>query len=273
MLNFMIKSLCNSELMNLCRHRLTVRTHGSQPCNQGSIPCGGTKLSKTQSENRHYYNFSRSVKDFLNYGIFRIAIENKHLDVRVHNLRDWTSDNHRTVDDRPYGGGAGMILKIEPVYKAINEIKEKDGFVIMPTPRGQRLNQKIVKDLYKKDFDQMIFLCGHYEGFDERIHENLVDFEVSIGDYVLSGGELPTLVILDALVRNIPGVLGNENSILEESFEDGFLEYPQYSRPENFNGWKVPEVLLSGNHKEIEKLRKEKSIRETKKKRPDMLNN
>ncbi len=217
--------------------------------------------------------FPEQVRDFLKYGIFRIASEGKKVEIYVHNLRDWTSDKHKTVDDRPYGGGAGMILKIEPVYKALKDIKKEGGIVIMPTPRGEKLNQKIVKNLYSEKHEQIIFLCGHYEGFDERIHEQLVDFEISIGDYIVSGGELPSLVILDALIRNIPGVLGNKDSIVDESFEDENLEYPQFSRPEDFNGWKVPVVLLSGNHKEIEEWKKNKSILETRKKRPDLIKN
>lgn len=218
--------------------------------------------------------FPEQIKDFIQHGIYRIATSSDKAQIHVHDLRDWTDDRHRTVDDRPYGGGAGMVLKVEPVYKALKDIRQDDGIVILPTPRGKKLDQPLVRDLFgmtEQSVNQMIFLCGHYEGFDERIHQHLVDMEISIGDYVLSGGELPALAILDSILRLIPGVLGNDESALDESFEDGQLEYPQYTRPEEFEGWKVPEVLLSGDHKKIREWKETRSAEETKLKRPDLI--
>lgn len=212
--------------------------------------------------------FPNQINSFVNEGIFRIAKEKGALEINVHDLRKWTDDNHKTVDDKPFGGGAGMVMMVEPVFKAINELKKDNSKVIVTTPRGKRLNQKIVKDLSRQD-SHYIILCGHYEGLDERIHEHLSDIEISIGDYVLSGGELASLVIVDSMIRLLPGVLGNEESLKEESFEDG-LEYPQYTRPFEFNGWKVPEILISGHHENIKKWRKEKSVEITSKRGNDI---
>lgn len=212
--------------------------------------------------------FPNQITSFINEGIFRIAKEKNALEINVHDLRKWTEDNHKTVDDKPFGGGAGMVMMVEPVFKAIKELKKENTKVIVTTPRGKRLTQKIVKDMSRQD-THYIILCGHYEGLDERIHEHLSDIEISVGDYVLSGGELASLVIVDSMIRLLPGVLGNEESLKEESFEDG-LEYPQYTRPFEYNGWKVPEILISGHHENIKKWRKEKSVEITSKRGNDI---
>ncbi len=218
--------------------------------------------------------FPDQVRSFLEYGIYRICAESGNVEFVVHDLRNWAVGKHRSVDDRPYGGGAGMILKVDVVDRALSDIKKDRSLVILPTPKGKVLNQVLVKEMYNKIYnsiDQVVFLCGHYEGFDERVHQHLADLEISIGDYVLSGGELSSLVIIDSLVRNIPGVLGNDESVQNESFENNYLEYPQYTRPEEYKGWKVPEVLLSGNHKHISSWREDESKIETERKRPDLL--
>lgn len=200
--------------------------------------------------------FPNIIEEYINTGIVRIAREKKLVDINVHDLRKWTEDNHKTVDDTPYGGGPGMIMKIEPIYNALKELKKKNTIVAITTPKGKTLVQSELVEFSKNENLHMIVLCGRYEGFDERIHDHLVDYEFSIGEYVLSGGELPSLVLIDGITRLIPGVLGNESSLNEESFNKNSLEYPQYTKPEEFNGWKVPDVLLSGNHKEIDKFRK-----------------
>lgn len=216
------------------------------------------------------------------------------VEINIHNLRDWTEDKHKTVDDRSFGGGKGMIIKIEPVYKALTELKlkkdsrfkNKDSRVILLSPQGKTFNQKKARELFQ--LDHLILLAGHYEGFDERIHKHLVDEEISIGDYVLTGGEIPVMVLVDTIVRLIPGVLEpeakqNESfSLIADSLSAStcvgkpaghqqLLDYPHYTRPEKFLGWSVPKVLLSGNHKEIEKYRLEKALEKTKKNRPDLL--
>lgn len=215
--------------------------------------------------------FPEQVENFLKYSIPSIAVEKDLVKIQVHNLRKWTTDKHQTIDDRPFGGGAGMVMKVEPIFNALRELRKEGSIVIATTPRGKKLGQPMLKELSTDKDAHYIILCGHYEGFDERVLENLVDLEISIGDYVLSSGELAALVIVDGIVRLIPGVLGNEESALNESFEDSLLEHPHYTRPEIFNDWKVPEVLLSGNHSEIEKWRKQQSESITKKNRPDLL--
>lgn len=212
--------------------------------------------------------FPNQITSFISEGVFRIAKEKDLVEIKVHNLRNWTNDNHKTVDDTPFGGGAGMILKPEPIFKAVEELKTKNSIVVLTTPRGEKLTQPLLKKL-SVESAHYIIVCGHYEGFDERIHEELANLEISIGDFVLSGGEIPALVIVDGIIRLIPGVLGNESSLLEESFEDG-LEYPQYTRPADFNGLKVPEILLSGHHENIKKWRSQKSLDITKNRRPDI---
>jgi len=189
--------------------------------------------------------------------------------IKIHNLRNWTTDRHNTVDDRPYGGGTGMVLMVEPFYKAIKELKTKDSKVILLTPQGVTYKQDAAKRL--SGLKHIILIAGHYEGYDERIREKLVDEEISIGDFVLTGGEIPVMAITDSIVRLIPGVLEKDDATVKESFSENLLEYPQYTRPEEFNKWKVPAVLLSGNHAEIEKWRKEKSVDKTKVRRPDLI--
>ncbi|HQA99349.1 MAG TPA: tRNA (guanosine(37)-N1)-methyltransferase TrmD [Candidatus Dojkabacteria bacterium] len=200
--------------------------------------------------------FPKTIEEYINTGIVRIAREKGLVEINVHDLRKWTTDKHKTVDDTPYGGGPGMIMKIEPIYKAIKELKKENTLVAITTPKGEQLKQKKLVEFSKEKDLHMIILCGRYEGFDQRIHDYLVDYEFSVGEYVLSGGELPALVLVDGITRLISGVLGNESSLEEETFNEDFLEYPQYTKPEIFNGWSVPKVLLSGNHKEIEKFRK-----------------
>ena len=200
--------------------------------------------------------FPKTIEEYINTGIVRIAREKGLVEINVHDLRKWTTDKHKTVDDTPYGGGPGMIMKIEPIYKAIQELKKENTLVAITTPKGEQLKQKKLVEFSKEKDLHMIILCGRYEGFDQRIHDHLVDYEFSIGEYVLSGGELPALVLVDGITRLIPGVLGNELSLDEETFNDNSLEYPQYTKPDEFNGWRVPDVLLSGNHKEIEDYRK-----------------
>ncbi len=215
--------------------------------------------------------FPKSVSNFLKEGIFRIAQEKGDVKIRVFDLRNWTHDKHRKVDDTPYGGGAGMVMKIEPIDRAIKDLRKTGSKVIAMTPRGDTLNQKKLKKYLNEESEHYILIAGHYEGMDERVYESLVDYEISIGDFVLSGGELPALVFVDAYLRLIPGVLGNENSSQDESFENDTLEYPQYTRPENYDGMKVPEILLSGNHEEIKKWREKEAKKITKLKRPDLL--
>jgi len=214
--------------------------------------------------------FPESVKEYINTSILKIAREKGLVEINVHNLRDWAQDKHHTTDDTPFGGGPGMVMKVEPVFEAIKELKKESSIVAITTPRGEKLEQSKLVEFSKNSNLHMIILCGRYEGFDQRIHDNLVDYEFSIGDYVLSGGELPALVFVDGIARLIPGVLGNEESLTEESFNDGNLDFSQYTKPAQFNGWDVPEVLLSGDHKKISDWRKSKSDELTKEKRPDL---
>ena len=200
--------------------------------------------------------------------IIKRAKEKRLVEIAIHNLRDWAKGSHRLVDDKPYGGGGGMVLMIEPVYKAQTDLRSKSSKVILLSPKGKKYDQTTAKKLSEEK--HLILICGHYEGFDERIRERLVDLEISIGDFILTGGELPAMVVVDSITRLIPGVLKKDATQLE-SFTKNLLEYSQYTRPENFSGWKVPQVLLSGNHKEIEKWKKTNSIAVTKKKRPDLL--
>jgi len=210
-------------------------------------------------------------------GIFKRAIDHELVGVNIHNIRDCTHDKHHTVDDYPYGGGAGMVLKPEPIFEAVESIKAdislKQGVDVLPvillTPQGRLFSQEIALELSKHS--HLILICGHYEGVDERVHEYLVTDEVSIGDYVLSGGELAAMVVIDAVVRLLPGVLGSEASPLDDSHSTGLLEYPQYTRPPVYRGWSVSEVLLSGNHAQIAKWRREQAVLRTLKRRPELL--
>ena len=237
--------------------------------------------------------FPGMFENILGESMLKIAQDKGLVSINVHNLRDWTSDSHRTADDKPFGGGPGMVMKIEPVYRALKELavsslvarrsslgkklKTKDEKrktkrakrVILLTPQGKKLNQKIAKKLAREK--KFILICGHYEGVDERIR-SFVDEEISIGDYILTCGELPAMVLIDAVVRLIPGVLGHKESVKSESFENNLLEYPQYTRPAEFEGMKAPRILLSGDHKKIEEWRKEQAFDRTKKRRPDLIN-
>jgi tRNA (guanine37-N1)-methyltransferase len=206
----------------------------------------------------------------INESILRRAQEKKKVKITVHDLRDFTADKHHKVDDRPFGGGPGMVMMPQPIFDAVKKIKgRRKAKVIMTCAGGKPLSQKMAKCLSKEK--NLIIIAGHYEGVDERVREELVDESISIGDYVLTGGELPALVIIDAVVRLLPGVLGKEESLAEESFEKGMLEYPQYTRPAEFKGKKVPSVLLSGNHKTIENWRRAQSEKRTQEVRPDLL--
>ncbi|MBI2251366.1 MAG: tRNA (guanosine(37)-N1)-methyltransferase TrmD [Armatimonadetes bacterium] len=205
---------------------------------------------------------------FLNFSIIKRAQEKNNLKINLINLRDFSLDKHKTIDEPPYGGGAGMVLKPEPIFKAVKSIKNDSSRIILMCPQGKLFNQTKAKELSKER--HLIFICGHYEGVDERVRVNLINEEISIGDYILTGGELPAMVIIDALVRLIPGVI-EENSLKNESFNDYLLDYPQYTRPFDFDGFKVPEILLSGNHKEINSWRKKESLKRTYLRRPEFL--
>jgi tRNA (guanine37-N1)-methyltransferase len=191
------------------------------------------------------------------------------LELAVHNLRDYTHDRHKTVDDRPFGGGPGMLLKPEPIFEAVENLGREKTRVILLSPAGRKFNQAIARELAPQE--HLLLICGSYEGFDERIREHLADDELSIGDYVLTNGALPAMVIIDAVTRLLPGVLGDDESSLDESFSRELLEYPHYTRPAEFRGMKVPDVLLSGNHAEIAKWRAGQSRKRTEERRPDLL--
>jgi len=208
--------------------------------------------------------------DALNHSILARAQKNNLIQINCINIRDFSLDNNKRCDDYSYGGGAGMVMTPQPLYDAIQSVKTQDSHVIYLSPKGRTLNQSIVEEI-SKQYNHLILLCGHYEGIDERIIELCVDEEISIGDYVLTGGELGAMVLVDAVARYIPNVLGNSQTTQEESFSSNLLEYPQYTRPSVFMGKSVPEVLLNGNHQEIAKWRKEKSIEITKKRRPDLI--
>jgi len=205
--------------------------------------------------------------------IIKRAIDNSIVSIIIHNLRDWGLGKHKIVDDYPFGGGAGMVMKTEPIFEAIEAIKSQDNDssapVILLTPQGRVFSQKIAAELAQ--LEHFILICGHYEGIDERVREHLATDEISIGDYVLTGGELAAMVIVDAVVRHLPGVLGSEESAAEDSHTTGLLEYPQYTRPPVYRGWEVPQVLLSGNHAQIAKWRREQSILRTFIRRPDLF--
>lgn len=215
--------------------------------------------------------FPEMIAQSFNTSIMKRAMEKDLIHLSTVNIRDFSENKHLKVDDYPYGGGAGMVMQPGPVYSAYESVKEKapKARVIYLTPQGKVFNQKMAEDFAKES--DLIFLCGHYEGIDERVLEEIVTDEVSIGDYVLTGGELPSLVMMDAIARLVPGVLNNDVSAEIESFYDNLLEYPQYTRPEEFHGKKVPSVLLSGHHGNIEKWRREQSIRRTVAKRPDLI--
>jgi tRNA (guanine37-N1)-methyltransferase len=204
--------------------------------------------------------------------IVKRAAEKGLVEIHIHDIRQWASDRHRTVDDYPFGGGPGMIMKAEPLFSAVEAVLEQAperGPIVLLTPQGRLFRQQIAKDLAREG--RLLLVCGHYEGVDERVREHLATDEISIGDYVLSGGELPAMVVVDAVVREIHGVLGAEDASAEESFAQGLLEYPQYTRPADFRGLAVPEVLLSGNHGEIARWRRRERLLRTLRRRPDLL--
>lgn len=213
--------------------------------------------------------FPRMLEGFLAESILGKAIESKLLGVGVHDVRAWCTDKHRTADDRPFGGGAGMLMKPEPVVAAIEQLQTPGCRRIYLTPDGVPYSEKIARELSTQS--HIILLSGHYEGIDQRIRDTVIDQEISIGDYVLTNGTLPATVVIDALARFIPGVLGDEKSLTHESFTGRFLDFPQYTRPAEFRGQSVPKVLLSGNHAEIEKWRHEKRVEKTRLVRPDLL--
>ncbi len=221
--------------------------------------------------------FPQLFQSLISAGIFKRAIEHKLVEINMHNIREYTHDKHRTVDDYPYGGGAGMVLKPEPIFEAVEairaDISSKQGVnevpIILLTPQGRLFSQQVALELSK--YSHLILICGHYEGVDERVSEHLVTDEISIGDYVLSGGELPAMVVAEAIIRLVPGVLGSEASPMDDSYATGLLEYPQYTRPPVYQGWAVPEVLLSGNHAQIGKWHREQAIIRTLRRRPELL--
>ena len=215
--------------------------------------------------------FPEMIETHCKYSILKRAVDAGIIAVNTINPRDFTLDKHRKVDDTPYGGGAGMVLMAQPYVDAYESIEKLDNSItIMLSPQGEPLKENLVKDL--ANFDQIICLCGHYEGFDERIRDIIKPKEISIGDFVLTGGELPALCVIDAVSRKIEGTLGKIESAQDDSFSDGLLEYPQYTKPREYRGLKVPEVLLNGNHKEINEFRQNQRILRTKIKRPDLLN-
>lgn len=201
--------------------------------------------------------------------IIRRAIDRGELDLNLVDIRDFSTDRHRTVDDTPYGGGPGMVLKAPPIFTAVESVRTDDSWIILLSPQGRFFNQAVAAELASRP--HLVLVCGHYEGVDERVRTGLVDDEISIGDFVLTGGELAAMVVVDAVVRLLPGVLGAEASLHEESHASGVLEYPHYTRPEDFQGMRVPDVLLSGNHARIAAWRREQALRRTAERRPDLV--
>ena len=211
--------------------------------------------------------FPNMYDNFLTESIIKRALDSGKVQIRIHNIRDYTVYSNNQVDDYPYGGGGGMILMCDPIFRAIDALKKENTLVIMMTPSGKMFKEKIAYDLSK--YQHIIILCGHYEGFDERI-KSIVDLELSIGDYVLTGGELPSMVVMDSVIRLVDGVISKE-SLVSESFDDNLLDYPNYTKPLEYRGMKVPEVLLSGHHKNIEEFRYNERLRLTRENRPDLL--
>ena len=219
--------------------------------------------------------FPAMFDGLLDVGVLKRAINNRLIEVNLTDIRDFTTDKHRSVDDYQFGGGSGMLLKPDPLFKSVESIQKQQSLdinvpVILMSPQGRTLTQKIVEDLSR--FENLVLICGRYEGVDERVREHLVTDEISIGDYVLSGGELAAMVLIETISRLIPGVLGSIESAEDDSFTSELLQNPQYTRPAVFRDWSVPEVLLSGDHKEIEKWRRQEALRRTHQRRPDLLN-
>lgn len=220
--------------------------------------------------------FPNIFDNFTNFGVIKEGINKKLCELNIYNLREFTEDKHKKVDDRPYGGGAGMVFMVQPIDSAVRHIKEKNDVLkinlqktILLTPGGDKLKQNTLK--YLSSMENLILICGRYEGVDERIKDLAVDMEISIGDFILTGGEIPAMVLIDGVIRLLKGVVGKEESLKNESFENDLLDYPQYTRPDLYKGLKVPDVLLSGNHSKIKKWREEKSVEITRKKRPDLF--
>ncbi|EWG11934.1 tRNA (guanosine(37)-N1)-methyltransferase TrmD [Cytobacillus firmus] len=216
--------------------------------------------------------FPEMFEGVFGHSILKKAAENEAVTYNVVNFREYADNKHKTVDDYPYGGGAGMVLKPQPIFDAVEDLRSKSGAsprVILLCPQGERYTQKKAEEL--AEADHLIFVCGHYEGYDERIREHVVTDEISIGDFVLTGGELGAMVVIDSVVRLLPGVLGNQESHMKDSFSTGFLEHPHYTRPADFRGIKVPDVLMSGNHRLVEEWRAKESLRRTYLRRPDLL--
>jgi tRNA (guanine37-N1)-methyltransferase len=205
----------------------------------------------------------------LGESIMKRAQENGIVDLRIHNLRNWTTDKHHIVDDAPFGGGQGMVMKPDPIFAAVEDLRNQASRVVLMSPAGHRLDQQTATQFSQEL--HLIIICGHYEGVDHRVIEHLVDLEISIGDYVLTNGAIAAVVLVDAIVRLLPGALGHEQSAVDDSFNHGLLEAPQYTRPAEFRDWKVPQVLLSGNHAEIAKWRREQALKRTRENRPDLL--
>ena len=213
--------------------------------------------------------FPDIVRAGIDFSIMKRARASGVVDVRVHDLRDHTTDRHRSTDDTPYGGGAGMVMRPAPIFAAVEALElGPDDRVVMLTPQGAPYDQAKARELSQAP--RLVLLCGHYEGFDERVREHLATDEISIGDYVLTGGELPALVLIDSVARLVPGALGSDESAAADTFSDGLLEYPHFTRPPDFRGWRVPDVLLSGNHAEIAKWRRKEQFRRTQSRRPDL---
>lgn len=206
---------------------------------------------------------------FTDWSIIGRAIKDNKVIVNNVNIRDFSNNKHKKVDDYPFGGGSGMLMKPEPIYEAINSVKSQNSRIIYLSPQGKKFNQELAKELSREE--HLVLLCGHYEGIDNRIIENYIDEEISIGDFVLTGAEIPAMLILDAVIRLLPGVLRSEESYIDDSHYNGLLEYPQYTRPRVFNGYSVPDILLSGNHKNIKNWREKQSLKTTLEKRPDLL--
>jgi len=217
--------------------------------------------------------FPEIFSGVFDFGIIRRAVEAGLIEIHVHDLRDYTLDRHRQVDDRPFGGGAGMVMKPEPLFSAVEAItnQESDVSVVLLSPQGRLFDQRVAEEYSRKQ--HLVLICGRYEGVDERVVEHLSTDELSIGDYVLSGGEIPAMVVVDAATRLIPGALGCGESAQRESFIDGLLDYPHYTRPADYRGMKVPEVLLSGNHAEIDRWRRDEALKKTLRRRPDLIGN
>jgi tRNA (guanine37-N1)-methyltransferase len=205
----------------------------------------------------------------LSVSMMKRAQESGALRLQVHDLRDWTTDKHHVVDDAPFGGGQGMVMKPEPIFAAVESLRGEKSVVVLMTPQGRKFDQSTAREFSTRD--HLIVICGHYEGIDHRVVEHLVDIELSIGDYVLTNGAIAAVVFVDAVVRLLPGVLGHEQSAADDSFSNSLLEAPQYTRPAEFRNWKVPDVLLSGNHSEIAAWRKREAVRRTRENRPDLL--